>query len=720
MIEPLPLWPSSRARATLSPSQQASLYAKIASALSQTLALPPSKRDTPQSRSFVASYLRDAALSALETVQWSTERARRTSPIESIIRIRTLGLAEKLASSTSVTLDIDILLDLSIAYPRSKRPQFIWATALASNPNLEKDVKEVLVPSFAALLDPQRLITLGLSGARRSSYVFLCLLHALPPLLRRHFSADAPLALSVARAYDAGLGALAVNYGGPPDPTRSSSLDEDQRMWLETKAALLDAFHILLRSQIERLAAASGSLLPSAVDTVFSVIFALLDEEGASEPSGHQAGVPFSSRGLLADYQQAYSLRSTLQTALSKVAVDDKRLNELDASLRAFESIDRQDAGALKLLLQSSGRPIIPPSDNSSVPIVPSSSALPLKADDGKLEAQISQVLEVLPDADSTHIRMLLRTPDQPFTGNPERVVEALLDGSAPSLDELRLTEEDQREQWVYTANRANVFDGEIMDQSLLRVGKKTDNADSLLHSNAERDALKSGILARVAAMDEAEEQWNDENEDTGAGRDLAYEDELEENVRVIGDGEADDSGSEEGGAEAREMSSAGPSKTNLETILELAYLEDSSVFNRDTAARRGAARARLRAQTGWDNEQIEGWRIMLERNPHKDKILQKHEFAGNKPLKVESTDEESNGEATPAARGRGGGRGGGRGRGGGGGKGRGGRGGGRGTGVGGNSNESRDRARKERRGNQNRKRGHDKKMARAGGGEPS
>lgn len=139
-------------------------------------------------------------------------------------------------------------------------------------------------------------------------------------------------------------------------------------------------------------------------------------------------------------------------------------------------------------------------------------------------------------------------------------------------------------------------------------------------------------------------------------------------------------------------------------------------------------------------NEQIEGWRIMLERDvslhislsdgmlltyklqcfqPKKDKRLQKHEFSGNHnqfpPASVPSS------SAHGGSRGRGGGRGGG----GGGGGARGSRGrGGAGGGSGGADGDStRERAWKDKnkasRGNHNRKRGHDKKMARGGGGFP-
>ncbi|KAF5310930.1 hypothetical protein D9619_007962 [Psilocybe cf. subviscida] len=41
--------------------------------------------------------------------------------------------------------------------------------------------------------------------------------------------------------------------------------------------------------------------------------------------------------------------------------------------------------------------------------------------------------------------------------------------------------------------------------------------------------------------------------------------------------------------------------------------------------------RADLRARTSWDDGQIEGWRVMLDRNPgQKEKLAQKYEFREN------------------------------------------------------------------------------------------
>lgn len=48
---------------------------------------------------------------------------------------------------------------------------------------------------------------------------------------------------------------------------------------------------------------------------------------------------------------------------------------------------------------------------------------------------------------------------------------------------------------------------------------------------------------------------------------------------------------------------------------LELTYLANKNVFNRDGETRRSKARQQLREATGMDDSQLEGWKVMLERN---------------------------------------------------------------------------------------------------------
>jgi len=106
------------------------------------------------------------------------------------------------------------------------------------------------------------------------------------------------------------------------------------------------------------------------------------------------------------------------------------------------------------------------------------------------------------------------------------------------------------------------------------------------------------------------------------------------------------------------------------------------------------------------DDSQIEGWKIMLERNPHKDAILERHQWSRGPSAAGASKDKDKK-EKKKDGGGGGGGKGGG---GGGGGGSSSGRGGGSGRGRGANKGS---------RGHSNaaRTRGHDKKMSRMGAG---
>ena len=48
---------------------------------------------------------------------------------------------------------------------------------------------------------------------------------------------------------------------------------------------------------------------------------------------------------------------------------------------------------------------------------------------------------------------------------------------------------------------------------------------------------------------------------------------------------------------------------------LELTYLTNPAIFDRDGATRRSEGRMKLKDRTGMDDGQLEGWRVMLERN---------------------------------------------------------------------------------------------------------
>jgi activating signal cointegrator complex subunit 2 len=88
-------------------------------------------------------------------------------------------------------------------------------------------------------------------------------------------------------------------------------------------------------------------------------------------------------------------------------------------------------------------------------------------------------------------------------------------------------------------------------------------------------------------------------------------------NVKVE-DGEAVSEGGSDAEVDAegdKPLSNDPKSSGGVETILELAYIKDPKIFDRDNKTRKSKAREDLRKATGWVDEQLEGWRIMLDRN---------------------------------------------------------------------------------------------------------
>ncbi|WRT65202.1 uncharacterized protein IL334_002145 [Kwoniella shivajii] len=262
---------------------------------------------------------------------------------------------------------------------------------------------------------------------------------------------------------------------------------------------------------------------------------------------------------------------------------------------------------------------------------------------------------------------------------------------------------------------RSNIFNDEL-DISKLRL--KDDESSLPTLSNTIPDTLRASIMRLVENQAAEEEERRlalkeanllDDEDDYEEG-----DDGLISRVRVgggTGDGETDELDEEDGIKISREHSGAatpsGPSDRQRLDILRTTYITNPKVFERDGNTRRSVERKRLREITAWDDGQIEGWRIMLERDPHKDDILAAHQerLTRNRtdsPARQNQGDNHNEGSSR-GGRG-GGGRGGQRGSGGGG------RGGQRGGGGGRGSSKS-------SRGHSNaaRTRGHDKKMGKMG-----
>ncbi|KAG7417118.1 Activating signal cointegrator 1 complex subunit 2 [Fusarium oxysporum f. sp. rapae] len=320
--------------------------------------------------------------------------------------------------------------------------------------------------------------------------------------------------------------------------------------------------------------------------------------------------------------------------------------------------------------------------------------------------SQISQVQDLFPDLGSGFVSKCL----DEYGEDVEQVVANLLSETLPphlanadrseslsSHPEAGHTELAPRSTPPQVPTRHNVFDDDdfdrlAMDVSKVSFGKKPGkNADEMLKDKANAPN-KSAILSALAAFDSDD----DERDDT-------YD--------------ADDVG---GTVDASNQEADAASDSNEEALFR-AYQMDSKLFDRDAGTRRGNPRAKLREETGMTDEAIEGWALILVRNPQQKRRLEaKYAFSGQ-----QAQLERTSWRASPAGSGEEGsepdggssrgGRGGGRGRGQGRGRGRGGN-------VAGPTGEKEtESARKNKeankgsRANHNRRDARAKKMARGG-----
>ncbi|KAK4695216.1 activating signal cointegrator complex subunit 2, partial [Lecanoromycetidae sp. Uapishka_2] len=190
-------------------------------------------------------------------------------------------------------------------------------------------------------------------------------------------------------------------------------------------------------------------------------------------------------------------------------------------------------------------------------------------------------------------------------------------------------------------------FDRLAVDVSKIRLGKSKEvTADNLLASERST-SQKAAIISALAAFDSDD----DERDDTYDAEDV---------------GGTIDNTNDDNAADLRQ-------ELHEETLFN-AYTTSPDVFNRDAETRRGKARAALKSETGMTDEAIEGWAIMIGRDPRRLKRLEvKFETAGSRQAALQGaawrgdsgTEETEDSDAGGASRGGRGGKGRGRGRGG-------------------------------------------------------
>ena len=498
IIARLPPYPSVHARRQLPASQLTSLNRIIASTLSQIIALPPEKQKSETLRVYVQSYARDASSQVLQTLIWGPQDNTRLSSDEQLIRKYTIQLAERIVPN----LDLQILLDLAIGYSTSKECKLklkaVLKAAAESRRHIHEAIENDLLPALTLLLSPPSSSqNQGLYGLRRAAHCIISFLRVSPDSFIRLFSHSKPFLLGLAHAYQNSLPSIATSYGGinvlqnAINRPSETGMDEWEKIWVDTKIALIDAFHIVFSRMVEDITSAEGRLLGIEAERTFDIVFALLEQFSSS--SSTSPLTPFLNQSLLSDYHQSYSLSHMLTSALKHAEEKDARLDIIEATLANFDSggSERKDPGALKIVLRSYGiqqgidnrGPRAKATDTSVPRNVSHNDASSSKkgkekalepVEDLELDRKVSQVLDVLPDVSTHYVRLLLESDE--FKGDLERVLGALLEENAPS-EEVLLSEikRDGHKSTVnYTlSQRLNVFDGQNMDLSQVRSGKK-------------------------------------------------------------------------------------------------------------------------------------------------------------------------------------------------------------------------------------------------------
>ncbi len=272
----------------------------------------------------------------------------------------------------------------------------------------------------------------------------------------------------------------------------------------------------------------------------------------------------------------------------------------------------------------------------------------------------VSQVQDLFPDLGAGFAMKLLHE----YNDDTEQVVAHLLEDSLPTYlkelnrsEALHHTEELQDHDLApnlaphatppLLPTRRNIYDDDdfdrlAVDTSKLQLGKdQSATADDLLASRRDTRS-KAAILSALAAFDSDD----DERDDT-------YD---VEDVGGTVDTTADDN--------------AADLKLDAhEEALFNAYNMTPDLFNRDAETRRSKARAGLKSETGMTDEAVEGWGIMVGRDPRRlDRLKRKFEMgSGPQQRALEGTAwRGDSGTEDSDAGGARGGRGGGRARGGG------------------------------------------------------
>ncbi|GAA5874130.1 hypothetical protein JCM8547_008382 [Rhodosporidiobolus lusitaniae] len=551
--------------------------------------------------------------------------------------------------------------------------------------------------------------------------------------------------------------ALVVAY----EPLSSSEGENQPFEQANLRLAILETAHTLFDALAKALVASTSHNVAAPLEELHSLLSLLL-------PSAKSASIPLSA--LAVDLQSHYSLAQSLILAITDAGavgpVARQVKDQVGALRRAAEGeeVDAAWLGRLRREESVGGAAEIGMGVDKEEGTTRAGKRPEVREDgvgaekEAEIASSISQLVDLFPDLSPSFLRSCLLhpvfspSPATPTSEATERVVSALLEDDLPAdLKALRdgdvpLPPPSSSSAALHppspahgpapappSSSRANIYDDDLLfSRGKLLVGgkdRKVRGAGAGIAGTGKIE-LDESLKASIIAL--AEAPSSDEEADGEGGEGEAFlEEEGGEGERAVkvGDGEAKDGEGEsdeeeqgdgpQGGGTAASSSaplasSSRPPRPAHEDpsvllLLESTYLRTPALFNRDSATRRSKARKELRERTGLGDEQVEGWKTMLERDPKKLARLQnKHQdlaASGNRPAPAPAPSSSSQPSQQPPRQQQQGGRGGSQG---------GGRGGGRGGGQAGRGGKKGDGGRKE---SDRAVRGRDKKMQRMGTG---
>ncbi|KAI8065828.1 hypothetical protein BC940DRAFT_334349 [Gongronella butleri] len=273
----------------------------------------------------------------------------------------------------------------------------------------------------------------------------------------------------------------------------------------------------------------------------------------------------------------------------------------------------------------------------------------------------IAQIKEMFPDLGDGFIAACLDANDR----QPEQVIMQLLEDNLPptlaGMDRAmpRISTPVAAAPFAVPAvsanassvldSRHNVFDNDAFDvfagqrpeKNKVIAGKKdTGTADKMLGDKKYTTEEKAKVLQRVFDMydDEIDDAYDSINEISGK-IDLSAVDDDDEGQDIVRR------------AAAPTATAMDPGLMN-EKVLVQTFVDHRDVFDRSSAARRSKQRDALRKSTNMTDEQLEGWAIMFDRNPRKQRILDNYRlFDGQQEELTQDTRNKQQQQSTATAK---------------------------------------------------------------------